>query len=446
MFSSARAKASKWPFDPARTGFYYGWVILAAGTIGAIASAPGQTAGVSVFTDHISDATGLSRLQLSIAYLVGTASSGFLLPRGGRAVDRYGARVVAFTATLSLATTIVALSFLGPMNLPVGMLVMSVGFGFLRFSGQGLLTLASRTMVSQWFERRRGVVSSVSSAGMGFALASSPAVLLALIQVDGFRWAWRLMALVLVFGVGAVIVVFYRESPEAAGLQIDGGIAQESHSASPAAPIGTDQDATRAEAARSLSFWAITLPVAALSSTGTALTFHIVDFGAEIGLTDTEVVRIFVPIALVSVPVSLLGGWLADTIRPVNIAIAACVAQLVMYLSVSHIDEPGPALVAVAGWGVAQGLFSPLTSAAVPRLFGRRHLGAISGLQMSAMVIGSAIGPALFALIESIAGSYQVALWVSCAAPGAGLLAAMADRRISRPSVVPTSPATTRNP
>jgi hypothetical protein len=57
-------------------------VVLVAGTIGVIASVPGQTAGDSVFTDHLSDGTGLSRLQVSIAYLLGTGTSGLLLPRG----------------------------------------------------------------------------------------------------------------------------------------------------------------------------------------------------------------------------------------------------------------------------------------------------------------------------------------------------------------------------
>ncbi|MEZ5297317.1 MAG: hypothetical protein R2697_13855 [Ilumatobacteraceae bacterium] len=60
----------------------------------------------------------------------------------------------------------------------------------------------------------------------------------------------------------------------------------------------------------------MTLPVAALSSTGTALTFHIVDIGAEIGLTDDEIVRIFLPIAFVSVPVTLVNGWLIDRCHP----------------------------------------------------------------------------------------------------------------------------------
>ena len=93
-------QAGRWPFDPRRVGFYYGWVILVAATIGAVASIPGQTAGVSVFTDDLTDTTGLTRLQLAIAYLIGTGSSGVLLGYGGQAIDRYGSRVVAFIATI----------------------------------------------------------------------------------------------------------------------------------------------------------------------------------------------------------------------------------------------------------------------------------------------------------------------------------------------------------
>jgi len=101
-----------------------------------------------------------------------------------------------------------------------------------------------------------------------------------------------------------------------------------------------------------------------------------------------------------------------------------------MYLAITMLDRPVAAVIAIAAWGVAQGCYAPLTSAALPRLFGRRHLGAIAGLQMSAMVIGSAIGPALFALIDSVGGSYRPALVLSSALPAAGVAAALlASRR-----------------
>jgi OFA family oxalate/formate antiporter-like MFS transporter len=104
--SSKRTTPGTRPFDPRRSPFYYGWVVLVAGTIGAIASVPGQTAGVSVFTDDLISTTGLTRLQIAIAYLVGTGTSGLLLGAGGRAIDRYGSRVVALGATLGLAMTL----------------------------------------------------------------------------------------------------------------------------------------------------------------------------------------------------------------------------------------------------------------------------------------------------------------------------------------------------
>ena len=85
----------RWPFDPTRVPFYYGWVVLVVGSIGVLASVPGQTAGVSVFTDELTATTGLTRLQLSIVDLIGTGASGFLLPRAGRALDQYGSRRVA---------------------------------------------------------------------------------------------------------------------------------------------------------------------------------------------------------------------------------------------------------------------------------------------------------------------------------------------------------------
>jgi OFA family oxalate/formate antiporter-like MFS transporter len=435
---SKRTALGTRPFDPRRVPFYYGWVVVVAGTIGAIASVPGQTAGVSVFTDDLISTTGLTRLQLAIAYLIGTGTSGVLLGAGGRAIDKYGSRVVALGATLGLASTMLGLSVVGPMSTAMGLFVMSVGFGCLRFSGQGLLTLASRTMVAQWFDRRRGLVTAVSSAFVSFSFAAAPALLLALIDIDGYRTAWRVMAIVLVVVVGTVIVVFYRVSPEAAGIEIDGrgrtaipdandvGGFKEDR---PVRIIGTDADATRGEAVRDIRFWALTIPVAALSSTGTAITFHIVDLGAELGLTDDDIVRIFVPIAMISVPVTLSTGWLVDRVTPLTIAVVMAAAQLVMYPMVGLLDTTWGVVAAVVTWGISQGCFSSLTSAAMPKVFGRRHLGAISGAQMSAMVIGSAIGPAFFALVQSITGGYRAALWLSAVFPAVGLVLAVEGLR-----------------
>ena len=413
------------PFDPGRVPFYYGWVVLIVGTIGMLASFPGQTAGVSVFTEPLSDATGLSRLQLATAYLIGTTTSGVLLPIGGRWIDLVGSRMVATGATLGLAATITALSFVGPMAPTTGLVVMSIGFGALRFCGQGLLTLSSRTMISHWFERRRGLVSSGSSAAFAFVFSLTPTLLFALVELSGFRWAWRQLALGLVIGLGTLILVFYRNTPEASGLVIDGASPDPPSPDPPAAGgapsarprLVDDIAATRRQAITDVRFWIVTLPIFSLSAVGTALTFHIVDLGQEVGLDESTIVLIFVPIAIISIPITLIGGWLADTIPVIGLAVALAVLQLLMYLTVGELGHPGWRLVAIGSWGASSGFRAALMAAALPRLFGRTHLGSIAGAQMSALVIGSALGPFFFAWIEAAAGSYRRALWLSLVGP-----------------------------
>ena len=61
--------------NPAKSPVFYGYVVLVIGSIGIYCSIPGQTIGVSVFTDPVKDALGLSRNQFSNAYMIGTILS-----------------------------------------------------------------------------------------------------------------------------------------------------------------------------------------------------------------------------------------------------------------------------------------------------------------------------------------------------------------------------------
>ena len=156
-FVKASIFRPNFPFAPARFPIFYGWVVLAAAVLGAIASIPGQTIGVSVFTEHLMAATGLSRLQLANAYLVGTVTSGCLLPVAGKLLDRFGARRVAVLAAVGLGITLGYLtvcdrlskslsSLLFLDNTTVAAILLVLGFVSLRFFGQGTLTMTSRTM------------------------------------------------------------------------------------------------------------------------------------------------------------------------------------------------------------------------------------------------------------------------------------------------------------
>ena len=412
----------RWPFDIRRLPFYYGWVIWLFSTAGIIFSIPWQTMGMAVFTDHLIEALGLSRTQLSLAYLVGTVGSSLFLTSAGRWYDRLGGRVMVALASALLALMLVYIAATDSLAARFGggvlasFTLITLGYFGVRFLGQGVLTSASRNLLLVWFEKRRGLVSSARGTFVSFGFAVAPLVLAWLIANGGWREAlWELALCCLGFAVIALLLL--RDNPESCGVLIDG----HSHDNPPPKPA-MQASATLQEAVRTRVFWLTSLSLSMHSLFATAVTFHIVSIFAAAGRSQTEAFAYFLPVAVVSTTSNLLCGWLADSrsLKPfMLVMLASFLAGAVGLLYLAH--NWGYALL-VAGFGVGGGLWSVTSNLAFIRNFGPLHLGEITGLCTSIMVFASAIGPALFSLGLDLSGSYAAPQWL-CIAMLIGLLA-----------------------
>ncbi|NOY90789.1 MAG: MFS transporter [Deltaproteobacteria bacterium] len=396
-------------------------------------SIPGQTMGVSVFTDALIEHTGLSRLGLANAYLAGTLTSGLLLPFGGTLLDRWGARVLVVLSSLGLGLTLVLLSQIDRVIQVLGgaesvaFVALALSFVLLRFSGQGMLTMVSRTMLGKWFDRRRGLVAGISGLFIAFGFAGAPLVLSWGIDLAGFRGAWLGLALIVGLGMSVVGWLFYRDSPEVCGLRMDGDAEQtaDESRARGRSPAAEEPDLTRRQAVSQRAFWSVTLALAFQGLLITAITFHIVDLGALAGLDRARVVTLFLPMAGISTATGFLAGWAADRLPMRALLVVMMLAQGLGVASAAWIGEPSFFWLAALGLGVSGGLFGPISTVALPRFFGRLHLGSIAGVQMMAIVIGSALGPSLLAVSKSISGGYADGLFVGCVLPVVGLILAL---------------------
>ncbi len=423
------------PFQPKRLPFFYGWLILVVATLAILMSIPGQTMGVSVFTEPLMDVTGLSRIGLSNAYLVGTLLSGALLPWAGSFLDRVGARAAILVACAGLSVT---LAYLSAIDHVVVALMDALGteaaenfffgamvFGFfaMRFTGQGMLTLIGRTLLGRWFDRLRGIVSGASSPFVSFGFSLTPILFAGWIDRSGWRGAWLEMALVIGLGMGLLGWLLLRDTPEECGLHMDGdpkeSVSPTSMAASSVAASeperGKFADAqvaySRSQAMRTYMFWAVAAPLALQGLTVTGITFHILDLGSEVGLGRAATISIFPPIAVVSVVTALLAGWLTNYIRLQTLFAWMLVGQAIGFVSATGLDDPWFYWAAVLGLGFSGGCFVPLSTVAIPRFFGRLHLGAINSAMLMCIVWGSGLGPAALAASREILGSYQMALY-----------------------------------
>ena len=407
------ALSPSWPFDVAKTPFYYGWVILALSTLGFLLSIPGQTMGMGVFTESFVGAFGLSRVELSFAYLIGTASSAMLLTRAGRVYDRVGARLMITGASLALGLFVALLATIdgasqfigGEQNSgKVAFVLITLGYFGVRFSGQGVLTSASRNVLLVWFEKRRGMVGSIRSLFVALGFSIAPLVLAQLILYFGWRGALVAMALAVGVLFPIIALVFVRNNPQECGLRIDGASREKSE------PARLLHSATLAQARTSPVFWIYTAGISVHALFGTALTFHVVDIFAEAGRSSTEAFAYFIPAAIVSTSTNFLGGFVADRTRLQPLLLIMLAGFSMGAWGLLHLHTEWGYWLLVAGFGIGGGLWGVLSNLAFIRFFGPAHLGEISGLNTSVTVLASAIGPFVFSFSRDYTGSYTPAM------------------------------------
>ncbi|MEO1294204.1 MAG: MFS transporter [Cyanobacteria bacterium J06636_16] len=186
----------------------------------------------------------------------------------------------------------------------------------------------------------------------------------------------------------------------------------------PTQPSRSDiRDFTRAEALRTLAFWAAMLALASQALTVAGITFHIIDIGAVAGLPEKQMAAIFLPIAIFSTLTGYLIGILSDRVKLRGLYIAMMVFESVGIVGMAHLDSWVLRSLALVGLGISGGCFGTLSTVTMPRYFGRQHLGAIAGVEMMTLVIASAIWPSMLALFNVFFGSYQLGLYVCAGVP-----------------------------
>ena len=373
-------------------------------------SVPGQTMGMAVFTDPFIEAFGLTRTELSLAYLFGTVSSSFFLTTAGRWFDRFGGRLMVTASSIALGAMVVFISvtdqladLLGTGFAPFALIF--IGYFGVRFFGQGVLTSCSRNVLMPWFIRRRGLVAGVRGVFVSIGFSLAPLLLAWLIAIFGWREAlWVLAAIVgLIFPV--LTYLFLRDSPASVGLVADG------NGSSGSATLQEAPSKTLQEARWSPILWLYTSSLAIHAFFGTALTFHVVSIFSEASRDASEAFGYFLPAAVFSTTVNLLASSIVDRYPLKPFLLFMLMAFTLGAVGLLNLERTWGYWMLAAGFGAGGGLWGVISNLAFIRFFGPNHLGEVSGFNTSVTVFASAIGPAAFSLALDIFGAYHAAVY-----------------------------------
>lgn len=380
---------------------FHGWWIVFFAAIGLFMGyGPIVSFTFGVFFKPLSQEFGWSRAQVSLAFSLSLLVMSFLLPVVGRLVDRFGARKVIVPSVLLFGLGLMSFALLSPHLWHLYAIYLGLGI-----VGGGTAPIPYSNVLSHWFDKRRGLALGLAMVGLGLGTFVMPALAQQLIAINGWRWAYVWMGLMVMVIAIPVVALFLKERPHLLGLTPDG---------EPAITIQAAQQEGLSfqEAWRTGTFWILVSAFFLMSASVHGCLIHLVPLLTDRGVTPQAA----------ALATSLLGGALlfgrvgagyfldrffASAVALVFFSGAACGFILLWSGATSSF-----AFVAAFLIGLGLGAEGDIIAYLISRYFGLRAFGEIYGYTFAAFTLGGVIGPLLMGIGFDATGSYQFMLGV----------------------------------
>ena len=422
---------------------FYGWWIVAAGFLVQVLSGALLFHGFGAYVLPLQAAFGWSRTELSGAFALVRAESGFLGPLQGWLIDRYGPRRIMSAGIVFFGGGFLLFSRIDTL------LEFYACFALIALGSSLGGFLSVMATVANWFRRRRSMAMGIAMAGMGVGGLMLPGVMW-LLTTYGWRHTAALSGvIILVAGLPATQLMRHR--PEAYGFLPDGEPAStgdrverptpedsttgqttlaagsgDSGSSATRSATGDEPAFTAREAMRTPAFWLLsTVHGTALLVVGTALMHQIPHMVEHVGLTEEQAASIVALLVLVAVMGQLVGGYLGDRLDKRLIIFAAmwmhAAAMVIFTYATSVIGAVGFTVLHGAAWGVRGTLMSTIRA----DYFGRRSFATISGFSSLIVMVGMTTGMLFSGYMHDLTGNYRLAFLSVAGMAALGSVAAL---------------------
>jgi MFS family permease len=385
---------------------YYGWWIVAASfsilliTVGVGLYAP------PVFLVPLQEHFGWSRAAIAGGSAAAALTVGLVSPLVGFCIDRYGSRVVMTTGALVMGCAFCLLGAIQSLwQLYAINMIAAIGIASVAW-------IPNQTLISNWFERKRGQAMGITLAGIGFGGLAMPPLADFLREEFGWRLAFAALGSLVLLIVATVILALVRSKPEEMGLLPDGEpLVSEGPAGDPIHETREKAGAeglSLAESFRTSAFWILSLGHVLWTFGSMSIIGHLPAF-----LTDQGFGKLAAGSLALAIGCSVVGrvsfGMLADRFSKKAIMSLTLILHALAVLCLFRIHSFGvlPAFVILFGLGL--GGSAVLVPLLIGECFGLRAFGKVLGVITISATLGAATGPVLTGRIFDVMGSYDLA-------------------------------------
>lgn len=395
-----------------RSGFYYGWVIVAVCFLLMTFAYVSFVSTTSVYVIPVTEAFGIERAQFVLYATIMSLTTVVITSFMGKIMADKNIKVIMMiSAFIGAAGFFIFSQAQGVMYFYLGALLLGVGFG-------NTTTLPVSLLINNWFGGKiKGTAMGVAFIGSGVGGMIMTPLLSHVIQASGWRHAYVCQAIIMIVLI-PIIGIFVVKTPEEKGMIRLGETEDEKEEDKEKSGV------TFEEAKRSPILYILLVSIVLVIFGSSAVLANSVAFFQECGYTATQAAG-FASAALGSLIVGKpIVGFLCDKFGIKINAVLSCVVFALGFLFLTMMHHM-PSL--VYGYvicycigGAAITVCPPLM---VNGLFGEKDYGTLVGLVTMATSIGGAFGGMIAAKVYDMTGSYVTFWIIACIAMlAAGLM------------------------
>jgi MFS family permease len=413
------------------TAIFYGWRVVLVSALGLFWGIPIAVYSFSVFFKPLMQEFHAGRSAVSLGFTLQLFVGALSAAPAGWLIDRFGPRRVILIGTAIFGLILVA------NRLFTGSLAqLYVFYVLLGLSIHGVGPIPYGTVVSHWFDRRRGLALGLTMLGIGLGAVVMPTAAQTLIARFGWSTAYSLLGASVLLICWPAVACFLKEKPEDLGLLCDGATANSSPHNDCAR-----RGFTAREAWRSRDFRIMVCAFILVSASVQGCVVHMAAMLSDKGLSPHSAA---LGSSLIGAAV-LIGragaGYLLDRFLASHLAAiffgGAALGVAVLWLASSRLILAGAFLVGL-GLGAEVDVITYTTS----RYFGLLDFGKVYSSALAAFALVGALGPLVMGAGFDRTGSYRdpLILFFAAAAFAAVLMTRLGPYRFGAPQTVQNQP------
>jgi sugar phosphate permease len=408
---------------------FYGWIILAVAVITGML-VYGIRYSFSIFFPEILSEFGWSRGSTAAMMSINVLVYGLMGPVAGTLSSRGNLKIMMRAGVIILAIAVIGCS------LASRLWHFYICFGVMAPVGTALCAwpIMSPALMN-WFAARRGLVMGIGQAGGGLSFVYGLMAEYLILHL-GWRLAYLALAVILTAVLLPLHHFIFHYHPDDKGLKAHYG--KDPLSGGAMGDGAPSKNWTVPQMLRSYQLWLLSLHFFLFWGIACFLVLaHQIQYAEDAGYSAVLAVSVF---ALYGVAM-LLGqssGVLSDRIgreKTMTLAALCALVGLLALMTVRDTSHPWLLYLYAAAFGYGAGLSSAVLFAGAADIFCGKHFGTASGMLLTGLGLGGAIGPWLGGYIYDTTGSYDNAfiLCMACIVLAAISYWIAAPRKAAKP-------------